>query len=127
MIGFETDLSDLRGAAGLVGKAGDGATVARDGVKKLDVPGSSGPADLLDSVLPFGGGAPTAFGRSLGMRDVKSAYEYHRQKVEEALAKLADTTQQSSRALLQVADLYEEADEDAKNRVNRAAAQLEGN
>ncbi|HEY3708898.1 MAG TPA: hypothetical protein VGL64_05940 [Amycolatopsis sp.] len=127
MIGFETDLGDLRGASGLVGKAGDGAATARDGVKKLDVPGSSGPADLIDSLMPFGGGAQTAFGRSLGMREVKSAYEYHRQKVEEALAKLAFTTQQSSRALLEVADLYEEADADAKNRVNRAAAQLEGN
>jgi hypothetical protein len=127
MIGFETDLGDLRGASGLVGKAADGAATAREGVRKLDVPGASGPADLIGSLMPFGGGAPTAFGRTLGMRDVKSAYEYHRQKVEEALAKLAFTTQQSSRALLEVADLYEEADADAKNRVNRAAAQLEGN
>ncbi|WP_020658477.1 hypothetical protein [Amycolatopsis benzoatilytica] len=124
MIGFETELSDLRKASGLVGNAGDAAETARAGVGKLGVDVSNGMpgAPWLD---PFGlAGSGTAFGGTLGMPEVAKAYEAHRAKVEDALAKLAATTQQTSEALKKVAELYETSDANAQSAIRRAAGEV---
>ncbi|QRP43548.1 hypothetical protein [Amycolatopsis sp. FDAARGOS 1241] len=119
MIGFETDLDDLRKASGFVADAGDAASAAAGGVKKEDVPEAAGVDAILGAVTPFGGGPTTAFGRTLGMRSVAAAYEYHRQKVQEALEKLAYSTHESSVALQRVAEIYEAADENAQAGLRR--------
>lgn len=119
MIGFETDLDDLRLSSQELGKAADAAAAAHAGVRKQDVPISDaglGGAFLPDMFLP-----DTAFGGSLGMRDVAAAYEEHRQAVEKMLAKLHESTEATSRALESVARLYEAVEEENKQRVNRAA------
>ncbi|WP_167493538.1 hypothetical protein [Amycolatopsis circi] len=123
MIGFETDVKDLRKASGFVEDAAHAAETARRGVDGLDMPEATGPQAIIGGFNPFGGGPTTAFGGSLGMRQVAAAYEYHRSKVEEALAKLAFTTQQASHALARVADLYESADAEARMGVRNAAGE----
>lgn len=122
MIGFETDVKDLRKASGFVEDAGHAAETARRGVDGLDMPEAVGPQGIFGGFSPFGG-PTTTFGGSLGMRQVAAAYEYHRSKVEEALAKLAFTTQQASVALTRVADLYESADAEARMGVRDAAGE----
>ncbi|WP_409181472.1 hypothetical protein F9C11_34110 [Amycolatopsis sp. VS8301801F10] len=124
MIGFETDLDDLRKASRFVAAAGDAADTARGGVRGLDLPDAVGPAAIVGSINPFGGGPATAFGGSLGMPKVAAAYENHRAKVEEALAKLAYTTHQASEALQRVAELYETSDADAQSAVRRAGGEV---
>lgn len=120
MIGFETDVNDLRKASGFVEDAGHAAETARRGVGGLDMPQAAGPGGIFNA---FGVGPATAFGGSLGMHQVAAAYEYHRSKVEEALAQLAFTTQQASVALVRVADLYESADAEARMGVRDAAGE----
>jgi hypothetical protein len=119
MIGFETDLDDLRLSSQELGKAADAAAAAHAGVRKQDVPVSD--AGLGGALLPDMFVPDTAFGDSLGMRAVAAAYEEHRQAVEKMLAKLHESTEATSRALASVARLYEAVDEENKQRVNRAA------
>jgi hypothetical protein len=123
MIGFETDLSDLRASSQELGKAADAAGVAHDGVRKQDVPVAAGAGSVFD----IGMFSPdTAFGKSLGMRAVSEAYEEHRREVEKMLAKLHESALGTSVALVRIAELYEQADEDSNQRVNRAANQDQG-
>jgi hypothetical protein len=127
MIGFETDLQDLRDSAGALQDAADAAEVASNGLRGTDVPVSSGGGSgLLGGIagmLP----AHNAFGRSLGMPVVAEAYNDHLAKIQTLVAKLHQTTADTSQALMRVAELYEQADEDSKQHVNRAAAGLEAN
>ncbi|HET6288585.1 MAG TPA: hypothetical protein VFG15_17790 [Amycolatopsis sp.] len=118
MVSFETDLDDLRSSSKELQKAADIVSTAHTGVRGQDVPAP----DLVTGGLLPGLFAPdTAFGKSLGMREVSAAYEEHRQAVEKMLARLHGSTQDASRALAKVAELYESVDEDNKQRMNRAA------
>jgi hypothetical protein len=121
MIGFETDLQDLRDSAGALQDAADAAETASNGLRGTDVPVSGG--GLLGSMFPV----DNAFGRSLGMPAVAAAYDDHLAKIQKLVAQLHRTTADTSHALMRVAELYEQADEDSKQHVNRAAAGLEGN
>ena len=123
MIGFETDLQDLRDSAGALQEAADAAETASDGLRGTDVPLSIVGGGVLGSMFP----ADNAFGRSLGMPAVAAAYNDHLAKIQKLVAQLHQTTADTSHALMRVAELYEQADEDSKQRVNRAAAGLEGN
>ncbi|MFG1640615.1 hypothetical protein ACGFMK_10025 [Amycolatopsis sp. NPDC049252] len=125
MIGFETDLQDLRDSAGALQQAADAAETASAGLRGTDVPVSSGGGGVLD----ISGMFPTqnAFGRTLGMPAVAKAYNNHLAKIQDLVARLHETTSDTSHALLRVAELYEKADEDSKEHVNRAAAGLEAN
>ncbi|WP_410666555.1 hypothetical protein [Amycolatopsis sp. cmx-4-68] len=127
MIGFETDLQDLRDSAGALLDAAEAAETASQGLRGTDVPVSSGGGSGF-----FGGIAgmlpvDNAFGRSLGMPAVAQAYNDHLAKIQTLVAKLQQTTSDTSHALMRVAELYEQADEDSKQHVNRAAAGLEAN
>jgi hypothetical protein len=127
MIGFETDLQDLRDSAGALQDAADAAETASQGLRGTDVPVSSGGGSGF-----FGGIAgmlpvDNAFGRTLGMPAVAQAYNDHLGKIQTLVAKLQQTTADTSHALMRVAELYEQADEDSKQHVNRAAAGLEAN
>jgi hypothetical protein len=126
MIGFETDLQDLRDSAGALQSAAGAAETASNGLRGTDVPVSSDGGGILGG---FGGMFPTrnAFGRTLGMPAVAEAYNDHLVKIQQLVAKLHETTADTSHALMRVAELYEKADEDSKNHVNRAAAGLEAN
>lgn len=123
MIGFETDLQDLRDSAGALQDAADAAETASNGLRGTDVPLSIVGGGVLGSMFP----ADNAFGRSLGMPAVAAAYNDHLAKIRKLVAQLHQTTADTSHALMRVAELYEQADEDSKQRVNRAAAGLEGN
>ncbi|WP_410618105.1 hypothetical protein [Amycolatopsis sp. cmx-8-4] len=125
MIGFETDLQDLRDSAGALQQAAGAAETASTGLRGTDVPVSSSGGGLLDITGMF----PTqnAFGRTLGMPAVAKAYNDHLAKIQHLVARLHETTSDTGHALLRVAELYEKADEDAKQHVNRAAAGLEAN
>jgi len=124
MIGFETELSDLRKASRLVAEAGDAAGTARTEIAKLGVDVSNG-IPGMPSFDPFGlAGSGTAFGGTLGMPEVAKAYEAHRAKVEEALAKLAYTTHATSEALQRVAELYQQSDAEAQSALGRAARKV---
>lgn len=127
MIGFETDLQDLRDSAGALLGAAGAAETASNGLRGQDVPlksdGGSGLFGGIAGMLP----AQNAFGRTLGMPGVAKAYNDHLAKIQTLVAKLHQTTVDTGHALYSVAKLYEEADEDAKKRVQRAAANLEGN
>ncbi|MFD9890996.1 hypothetical protein ACFWY9_16765 [Amycolatopsis sp. NPDC059027] len=125
MIGFETDLQDLRDASKDLGAAADAAAAASAGVSGLDVPTSSGASGIFD----IAGMMPTynAFGRTLGMPAVAKAYNEHLHLIEDLIKRLHETTLDTSHALMTVAELYEKADQDAKTRVQRAAAQLDEN
>jgi len=126
MIGFETDLQDLRDSAGAMLDAAGAAETASTGLRGQDVPLTSDGGGFLGGIagmLP----AHNAFGRSLGMPAVAKAYNDHLAKIQQLVARLHETTLDTGRALMSVADLYEQADEDAKRRVHRAAANLEGN
>ncbi len=125
MIGFETDLQDLRDSAGALQGAADAAEAASNGLRGTDVPVSSGDGFFggIAGMLPVA----NAFGRTLGMPAVAKAYDDHLVKIQKLVAQLHQTTADTSHALLRVAELYETADEDSKQRVNRAAAGLEGN
>jgi hypothetical protein len=125
MIGFETDLQDLRDSARALQQAAGAAETASGGLRGTDVPVSSGGGGLLD----ISGMFPTrnAFGRTLGMPAVAKAYNDHLAKIQDLVARLHETTSDTSHALMRVADLYEKADEDSKQHVNRAAAGLEAN
>ncbi|WP_290058640.1 hypothetical protein [Amycolatopsis solani] len=126
MIGFETDLQDLRDSASALQGAADAAETASNGLRGTDVPVNSGGGGLFGGIagmIP----ADNAFGRTLGMPAVAKAYNDHLAKVQKLVAQLHQTTADTSHALLRVAELYEKADEDSKQRVNRAAAGLEGN
>lgn len=123
MIGFETDLQDLRDSAAALQDAADAAGTASSGLRGTDVPLSVVDGGLLGSMFP----ADNAFGRSLGMPAVAAAYNDHLAKIQKLVAQLHQTTADTSHALMRVAELYEQADEDSKQRVNRAAAGLEGN
>jgi hypothetical protein len=127
MIGFETDLQDLRDSAGALLDAAGAAETASNGLRGQDVPltsdGGGGFFGGIAGMLP----AHNAFGRSLGMPAVAKAYNDHLAKIQKLVARLHETTLDTGRALMSVADLYEQADEDAKQRVHRAAANLEGN
>jgi hypothetical protein len=57
------------------------------------------------------------------MPAVAAAYNDHLAKIQDLVARPADT----AHALVRVAELYEKADEDSKRHVHRAAAGLEGN
>ncbi|WP_410637166.1 hypothetical protein [Amycolatopsis sp. lyj-346] len=127
MIGFETDLQDLRDSAGALQGAADAAEAASNGLRGTDVPvnsgGGGGFLDGLTGMFP----ADNAFGRTLGMPAVAAAYNDHLAKIQKLVAQLHQTTADTSHALKRVAELYEKADADSKQRVNRAAAGLEGN
>lgn len=128
MIGFETDLQDLRDSAGALLAAAGAAETASNGLRGQDVPltsgsGGGGLFGGITAMLP----AHNAFGRSLGMPAVAKAYNDHLAKIQTLVAKLHETTADTGNALFSVANLYEQADEDAKTRVHRAAANLEGN
>ncbi|WP_439384139.1 hypothetical protein [Amycolatopsis lexingtonensis] len=126
MIGFETDLQDLRDSAGALQGAADAAEAASNGLRGTDVPVSSGGDGFFGGIA---GMIPVAnaFGRTLGMPAVAKAYDDHLTKIQKLVAQLHQTTADTSHALMRVAELYEKADEDSKQRVNRAAAGLEGN
>ncbi|MFI5584509.1 hypothetical protein ACIA5G_05725 [Amycolatopsis sp. NPDC051758] len=127
MIGFETDLQDLRDSAGALQDAAGAAETASNGLRGTDVPvsadGGSGIFGGLGSMFPV----DNAFGRSLGMPAVATAYNDHLAKIQKLVAQLHETTADTSHALMRVAELYEKADADSKQHVNRAAAGLEGN
>ncbi|MFJ7211740.1 hypothetical protein [Amycolatopsis sp. NPDC098790] len=126
MIGFETDLQDLRDSARALAGAADAAEAASSGLRGSDVPVSSDGGGLFGGItgmLP----AHNAFGRSLGMPEVAKAYNDHLAKIQRLVARLHQTTADTSHALMRVAELYEKADEDSKQHVNRAAAGLEAN
>ncbi|MEV6446047.1 hypothetical protein [Amycolatopsis sp. NPDC051716] len=125
MIGFETDLQDLRDSAGALQDAAGAAETASSGLRGTDVPVAGGGGFLggLAGMFP----ADNAFGRSLGMPAVAAAYNDHLAKIQKLVAQLHQTTADTSHALMRVAELYEQADEDSKRHVNRAAAGLEGN
>ncbi|MEU5265069.1 hypothetical protein [Amycolatopsis sp. NPDC021455] len=123
MIGFETDLQDLRDSAGALQGAADAAETASNGLRGTDVPVSPAGGGILGSMFPV----DNAFGRSLGMPAVAAAYNDHLAKIQKLVARLHQTTADTSHALMRVAELYEQADADSKQRVNRAAAGLEGN
>ncbi|MFC3450374.1 hypothetical protein [Amycolatopsis speibonae] len=118
MVSFETDLDDLRMSSKELGKAADIVSSAHTGVRGQDVPA---PDPAMGGLLPGMFAPDTAFGKSLGMRGVSAAYEEHRAAVEKMLAKLHQSTQDASRALASVADLYEAVEEDNRQRMNRAA------
>ncbi|MBB5854113.1 hypothetical protein ACFQ05_12460 [Amycolatopsis umgeniensis] len=118
MIGFETDLDDLRASSRELGKAADIVGATHTGVGGQDVPV---PDPLTGGMLPGIFAPNTAFGKNLGMRGVSAAYEEHRAAVEKMLAQLHRSTQDASQALQRVAELYESVDEDNKQRMNRAA------
>ncbi|WP_181775567.1 hypothetical protein [Amycolatopsis pittospori] len=118
MIGFDTDLDDLRASSKELGKAADIVSATHTGVGGQDVPA---PDPVTGGLLPGMFAPDTAFGKSLGMRGVSAAYEEHRQAVEKMLAQLYRSTQDASQALARVAELYESVDEDNKQRLNRAA------
>ncbi|MEV4052762.1 hypothetical protein AB0J55_16395 [Amycolatopsis sp. NPDC049688] len=120
MIGFETDLQDLRDSAGALQSAADAAESASTGLRGTDVPVSGG---VFGGLFP----ADNAFGRTLGMPAVAAAYDDHLAKIQQLVAQLHQTTADTSHALMRVAELYEQADQDSKQHVNRAAAGLEGN
>ena len=126
MIGFETDLQDLRDSAGALLSAAGAVETASNGLRGLDVPVSSGGSGLFGG---FAGVLPVenAFGRTLGMPEVAKAYNDHLAKIQKLVAQLHETTLDTGRALTSVAHLYEQADEHAKRSVHRAAANLEGN
>jgi hypothetical protein len=127
MIGFETDLQDLRDSAAALQDAAEAAGTASSGLRGTDVAVSSGGGDGIfggiTGMLPV----DNAFGRSLGMPAVAVAYNDHLAKIQSLVAQLYQTTADTSTALRRVAELYEQADEDSKQRVNRAAAGLERN
>ncbi|WIY05036.1 hypothetical protein QRX60_14785 [Amycolatopsis mongoliensis] len=127
MIGFETDLQDLRDSARALQDAADAAEAASTGLRGTDVPvssgGGSGFLGGIAGMLPV----DNAFGRSLGMPAVAVAYDDHLAKIQRLVAQLHQTTADTSHALMRVAELYEKADEDSKQHVNRAAAGLEAN
>ena len=127
MIGFETDLQDLRDSARALQGAADAAEAASNGLRGADVPlksdGGGGLFGGLGAMFP----ADNAFGRTLGMPAVAAAYNDHLAKIQKLVAQLHQTTADTSHALMRVAELYEKADEDSKQHVNRAAAGLEGN
>ncbi|MGW5748288.1 hypothetical protein [Amycolatopsis sp. NPDC003861] len=126
MIGFETDLQDLRDSARALQGAADAAEAASNGLRGTDVPVKSDGGGFfggLGAMFP----ADNAFGRTLGMPAVAAAYNDHLAKIRKLVAQLHQTTADTSHALMRVAELYEKADEDSKQRVNRAAAGLEGN
>ncbi|RSM41644.1 hypothetical protein DMA12_23790 [Amycolatopsis balhimycina DSM 5908] len=122
MIGFETDLQDLRDSAGALQDAADAAETASNGLRGTDVP-LSVVGGILGGMFP----ADNAFGRSLGMPAVAAAYNDHLAKIQKLVAQLHQTTADTSHALVRVAELYEQADADSQRHVNRAAAGLEGN
>ncbi|OXM51502.1 hypothetical protein [Amycolatopsis alba] len=124
MIGFETDLDDLRASSQELQKAADGAGAAHAAVSKQDVAVSD--TSPVGRLLPGMFQPDTPFGGTLGMREVANAYEEHRAAVQKMLAKLHESTQQASRALERVAELYESVDEDNRQRVNRAAHGTQG-
>jgi hypothetical protein len=126
MIGFETDLQDLRDSAGALQGAADAAESASNGLRGTDVPLSSGGGGFLGGLTGMFP-ADNAFGRTLGMPAVAAAYNDHLAKIQKLVAQLHQTTADTSHALMRVAELYEKADEDSKQHVNRAAAGLEGN
>lgn len=122
MIGFETDLEDLRASSGSLAEAADAAQAALSAVRGLDVP--TGP------IVPgiFGGDMATVdtiFGNTLGMPHVANAYSAHLSAIEKLLAQLFESTVDTSHALQRVAELYEQADENAKRHTQAAAAGLE--
>ena len=124
MIGFETDLEDLRASSGSLAEAADAAQAALSAVRGLDVP--TGP------IVPgiFGGEMATVdtmFGNTLGMPHVANAYSAHLRAIEKLLAKLHESTVDTSHALQRVAELYEQADENAKRHTRAAAAGLDEN
>lgn len=118
MVDFETDLDDLRASSKELAKAADLVSATHAGVRGQDVPA---PDPVTGGLLPGMFAPDTAFGKSLGMRGVSAAYEEHRAAVEKMLARLHGSTQDASRALAKVAELYESVDEDNKQRTNRAA------
>lgn len=125
MIGFETDLQDLRDSARALAGAAEAAETASSGLRGTDVPVSSDGGGIfgITGMLPV----QNAFGRSLGMPEVAKAYNDHLAKIQKLVAQLHQTTADTSHALMRVAELYEKADEDSKQHVNRAAAGLEAN
>ncbi|MEV6873717.1 hypothetical protein [Amycolatopsis sp. NPDC051128] len=127
MIGFETDLQDLRDSARALQGAADAAEAASNGLRGTDVPMNSGDGGGLFGGLTGMFPADNAFGRTLGMPAVAAAYNDHLAKIQKLVAQLHQTTADTSHALMRVAELYEKADADSKQRVNRAAAGLEGN
>ncbi len=122
MVGFETDLDDLRASSRSLAEAADAAQVALSATRGQDVP--TGP------ILPgiFGGDTATVdniFGQTLGMPHVANAYSGHLAAIEKLLAKLHESTVDTSHALQRVAELYEQADENAKHHTRAAAAGLD--
>ncbi len=99
MIGFETDLEDLRTSSGSLAEAADAAQVALSAVRGLDVP--TGP------IMPGIFGSDTAtvdniFGKTLGMPHVANAYSAHLRAIEKLLARLHESTVDTSHALRRV-------------------------
>ena len=94
MIGFETDLDDLRASSTHLAAAADAAAVARDSEHQQDVP----VAPPKEGIFDISGMIPVdnAFGQSLGMQTVARAYENHRAKIEKLLAELHQSTLDSA-------------------------------
>jgi hypothetical protein len=131
MIGFETDLDDLRKASKCVAAAGDAAETARAGLHGLDMPAAVGTdavgTDAISTdyagMNPVEHPPPTVFGDTLGMSAIAAACERHRAVVEAALVKLAYTTHEASDSLRQVADLYEQSDANSQAALLRAGGE----
>jgi hypothetical protein len=122
VVDFDTDLVDLRASSTALQGAADAVGAALGGVRKQDVP--TGPV-VPD---PFGGEMATvtnAFGDTLGMPHVANAYSEHLAAIEKLLGQLQQSTVDTSHALRQVADLYEEADEAGRRQMSARAAQLD--
>lgn len=119
MIGFDTDLQDLRDASGHLGAAADAASAAHAGVRRLAIataPESSGVFDI-GAMMPV----YNVFGRTLGMPAVSQAFEKHREQILDLIAKLAESTRDTSHALLTIADMYANAEAESQARLHRAA------
>ncbi|SDY47665.1 hypothetical protein SAMN05421504_105670 [Amycolatopsis xylanica] len=119
MIGFETDLQDLRDASGHLGAAADAAEQAHAGVRKLDVPTAPEGGGIFDigAMMPV----YNVFGRTLGMPAVSQAFEKHREQILDLIGQLQRSTRDTSHALLTVADMYAKAEADAQASLHRAA------
>ncbi|NKQ59164.1 hypothetical protein HFP15_40615 [Amycolatopsis sp. K13G38] len=124
MDGFSTQLDDLREASRRLGNASDAAAEAQQ-----DVAGMALPTEGRDlSVGGIFGGITlppaTAFGSTLGMPAIAGAYDAHRERIADLLARLDENTWGAARALRQVADLYEDNDSAVQAQMARFSERL---
>lgn len=123
MVGFSTQLEDLRDAGGHLNRASNAAAEAQRAVDALDV--STVPVEVPLGLIDIEVPPDTPFGRALGMPAVATAYEYHRQLMAKLLAQLDEYTWATGVALRKVADLYEESDMSARSQLNSLSAKLD--